>query len=117
VPGTEAEGLTMCDPFSLIGGVASKALAPRGQGSASPAAADPEAERMKAEADATTSANLRLAASQRRRRQQQSLLAGGAPALGEDAATGDSPLSRTQTLRKNLAPAGSLMSRGSAPSY
>ena len=72
---------------------------------------------MKAEAEAATSANLRLAATQRRRREQGSLIArgGSQPTLGEDTATGDSPLNRTQTLRTKLGPAlaaSSLIQRG-----
>lgn len=75
---------------------------------------------MKAEAEAATSANLRLAATQRRRREQSSLMArgGSQPTLGEEAATGDSTLNRTTALRSNLSPAMreapsvSLMARG-----
>lgn len=99
----------MCDPGKLLTGLLGGGSSPK------PAAAvgDPEAERMRAEAEATTSANLRLAASQRRRREQQSLIArGSAPSMGEEASTGDSTLNRTQSLRRNLSPAGSLMSRG-----
>jgi hypothetical protein len=82
----------MCDPVSigigvLGGAVTSKALAPKAQRTA--AAADPEAERMKAEADAAATANRKLAADQQRRRGQQSLVARGAPSLGDEQNTGE----------------------------
>ena len=78
----------MCDPISLAltSGV-KKAFSSGGGGA--PAAADPEVERMKAEAEAATSANRKLAFTQARRREQQSLIARGAPepTLGDPAAT------------------------------
>lgn len=70
----------MCDPVSvgvgLLGGmVASRAMAPRQ--TAATAAADPNAERIKAEQEATMRANAQIADSQRRRRSQRGLLALG----------------------------------------
>lgn len=87
----------MCDPVSMLvgavaGSVGGKLLGGGGGGGSSTGNA--EAERMKAEADAATSANQRLAMDQKRRREQQSLIARGAPGgVGEQPGTGDSPLS------------------------
>lgn len=89
----------MCDPVSIavgaVGGmVASKALKPK-----TPSYGNPEAERMQAEAEASASANAKLRQTQLRRREQQSLIARGAsPTLGDESATGDSPLSSAQRM-------------------
>jgi len=94
----------MCDPVSMLvgavaGSVGGKLLGGGGGGGSSTGNA--EAERMKAEADAATSANQRLAMDQKRRREQQSLIARGAPGgVGEQPGTGDSPLSTAQTVMR-----------------
>lgn len=119
----------MCDPVSigigLVGGaVASKALAPKAPRAAP--AADPEAERMKAEADAAAAANRRLAADKARRREQGSLIARGAPSLGDEQNTGEgaiksmgNPLNagsgavfRGSLNRRTASASTSLLSRG-----
>jgi len=93
----------MCDPVSMIvGAVGSTVVGQvlgvgKDKGGQSPGNA--EAERMKAEADAATSANRKLAMDQKRRREQQSLIAQGAPnGLGDQAGTGDSPISPMQRV-------------------
>lgn len=99
----------MCDPVSMLvgavaGSVGGKLLGGGGRGGSS--AGNAEAERMKAEADAATSANQKLAMDQKRRREQQSLIARGAPGgVGEQPGTGDSPLSTAHTVFRQ---AGSL---------
>jgi hypothetical protein len=124
----------MCDPVSLVvgavaGGVATSALSrPRGGGSSAPAA-NPEAERMKAEADAAAAANRKLAADKSRRREQQSLVARGAPSLGDEQNTGEGVINaspvriggsrdsgsffRPRNQLSSTQPQSSLMSRGS----
>lgn len=109
----------MCDPVSMVVGavggmVASSAMSrPK-----SPSYADPTAERMKAEAEATASANAKLRQTQLRRREQQSLIAKGAPSLGDESSSGESPLASPG--RQMLAPSpfrttpDVLMTRGSA---
>ena len=97
----------MCDPVSMLIGaasatVATKVLAPKSSGGSAPAAADASAERAKAEAEAAASANQKLAADQRRRREQQSLVARGAPSLGDQVATNDSPLSAVRRIAGSL---------------
>lgn len=107
----------MCDPVSLIagaaiGGVAAKALTPKAPRAA--AAADPEAERMKAEADAAAAANRKLAADKLRRREQQSLIARGAPSLGDEQNTGQGVINRAEGINAgSTAVMGRLRSRGS----
>lgn len=113
----------MCDPVSMLvgavaGSVGGKLLGGGGGGGSS--AGNVEAERMKAEADAATSANQRLAMDQKRRREQQSLIAQGAPTVGDQAGTGDSPLTVAQKIMRrpggafNSAPdiSQSLIARG-----
>lgn len=116
----------MCDPVSMIvgavgGAVASKALAPKAPRAAAPAA-DPEVERMKAEADAAAAANRKLAVDKLRRREQQSLVSRGAPTLGDDQTRGDNIINTgsavvnrrfAQAARYGAGAASSLMSRGS----
>lgn len=84
----------MCDPGSLVTGL----LGGGGSKPKSPSYADPTAERMKAEAEATASANAKLRQTQLRRREQQSLIAKGAPSLGDENTTGDSPISAGQRM-------------------
>ncbi len=111
----------MCDPVSMLIGaagatVAGKVLAPKP--SAGYSSADAAAERAKAETEAAASANRKLAMDQRRRREQQSLVSRGAPSLGDDNTTGDSPLSSPRLLadvvngRGRFAPDATLMGRG-----
>jgi hypothetical protein len=113
----------MCDPVTLLvaGGAAlgGTAFAMNKAARGSAAAADPEAERLKAEADAASAANRRLAADKLRRREQQSLIARGAPApsLGDDETlAGGTDLLTSRPLsssRRNAGSAVSLISRGS----
>lgn len=121
----------MCDPVSLVVGavgatVVGKAMAPKAPRAA--AAPDPEAERMKAEADAAGAANRKLAADKMRRREQQSLVARGAPSLGDEQNTGQGVINTNSAEGLNAGSAavsrrfkqpsysttsqGSLMSRG-----
>lgn len=119
----------MCDPITIGIGVASAAVggtiaaskAKRGQ--AAPVQADPEAERMKAEAEAAASANRKLAADQRRRREQQSLIARGAPqpSLGDEQASGDGVMTKPSAIglmrrfgKGYTSPRESLISRGAS---
>jgi hypothetical protein len=115
----------MCDPVSMLvgavaGSVGGKLLGGGGGGSSS--AGNAEAERQQAEADAAASANRKLAADQKRRREQQSLIAQGAPSVGDQAGTGDSPLTTAQKIMRrpggafNSAPdiSQSLIARGAS---
>lgn len=114
----------MCDPVSMavgavVGAAGSGMFGGKQRSAALP---DPAAERAAAEAEATTAANRKLAATQARRREQGSLIARGAPqpTFG-DVETGDvqkatGGLFQTTLASKfNLKNGGTLISRGSAP--
>lgn len=79
---------------------------------------------MKAEADAAAAANRKLAADKARRREQQSLIARGAPSLGDEQNTGQGVINTGSALNggqaavmrfarsRSAAASGSLISRG-----
>lgn len=92
----------MCDPVSMVLGAVGATVGGKllGGGGGAQSTGNAEAERMQAEADAATSANRKLAMDQKRRREQQSLIAQGAPAVGDQPGTGDSPLTTAQKVMR-----------------